>query len=126
MKVGDWGYHNFNLVQIKTITDGRITEITDGNFGTAGSNLKLFPLNIRNKVISEEFTRNYRKINDISGLNYPDIFSYFVDRWEECCEDEVDLHVRLIYQKIYDFVNNIECLVDQRKITKVHDVDIFR
>jgi hypothetical protein len=125
-KVGDWVYEDFTLNQIKKMEGTRVTEISDGMFSRSGSDLTCFPLSLRNKAISESFHHYYMKLNDIRGLNFPDIRRYFGNLWEEAMETKNDDAVKEIYNKISIFVNNAIDLSEQRKQTKIQGVDIFR
>jgi hypothetical protein len=95
-------------------------------FCRAGSNLTCYPLTIRNKAISETFKFTYDKLNDIRGLNFPDIRHHFDDLWEQAVEDTNDSNVKEIYNKLDVFVNNILELAAQRKQTKIQGIEIFR
>jgi hypothetical protein len=126
-KVGDWVYHNFELCQIMNYSDDLgVHELSTGAFGTGGRNLFCVPLNKRNKLISEEFEFQYRKLKDLQGLNFPDIFSYLIETWEICVSETSDDNVKKHYQKISEFVNNIIELSNQRLKTTVSGVEIFR
>ena len=91
MKVGDFGYFDFNLVEIKGIDDedGSIREVSDGYFSTSG-NLSdgWFPVSLRTKNISEIFMKLSNKIheNHFPSLNYPDIHRYLVNQWIDACK----------------------------------------
>lgn len=107
MKVDDWGYHDFELGQVKEITDGRVTEFTTCYIRTGGYDLNFYPLTSKTKVISDGFKAVSSEIHreGHAGLNYPDIHRWLVDRWEEALAlDENDAQaVRKVWDQLETF-----------------------
>jgi len=85
MNVGDFVYHDFELCQIKNMEGNRISAVTNGFIETSGSNLVVFPLNLKTKIASDNFDEFYKKVRDIQSLNHPDVRRYLISLWQSLC-----------------------------------------
>jgi hypothetical protein len=125
MNVGDFGYFDFNLVEVKRIENGILKEVSDGMFSTYG-NLSdgYFPVSLRIKNISEIFMKLSNKIheNHFPSLNYPDIHRYLVSQWIDACNTN--------NEKANDIIKETESFVDDTleycEGTKQHTINGVR
>lgn len=131
-KVGDWGYHDFKLVQIREIDEnGQVNRVTDGNFEMSGWKLNFYPLTLETKSLSESFeyySNQVRTKGRNGGLNIPNFNREMVRRWEECC-DNLDNRpfVTAELNRTTHFVREIEEELDGRKQKEVQGIDnLFR
>lgn len=86
-KVGDWVVHEYNVVMIKRMQNGKVKEVSDGSMCQSSSDLTVFPLTLRNRYLVDWFHYKYEEIikHGGRGLNYPDIHRYFSSRFNEAC-----------------------------------------
>lgn len=97
VKVEDWCFCDFKLVQIKAISeDAGIHDISDGHFRMGGRHLeeRCFALDLGIKNITDYYHFYYREIHNItkhlSFVNFPDIVRYLEAEWQDCCEHFTD------------------------------------
>jgi len=141
-KVGDWCYHEYKLSRVERVNDnGEVTAVTTGYITTStGGKFDVFPLTLRNKIVSESVEKLY---NDISrgvsrnGLNWPHIHNYFCTHWESALnelrnyedpplekdEKRVNEIAEVLYDTLKDFNNQLD---DKYENTSVNGVRLFR
>ena len=94
-KVGDWCFCEFKLQQITDMTEGRITEVSDGIFILYSFDLsdRCFPLEMDIKRISDDVAYWSRKFHDLqnSALNHPDLNRRLVSLWVKMCKNKDDV-----------------------------------
>ena len=83
-KKGDWAIYDRRIVQITSVKDKQVCEVSDGVLNTCSTGLeaRLRPLTLTNKGVVESIEwwyRDLRKIRGEGGFNYPDISRYFSD-----------------------------------------------
>ena len=94
-KVGDWCFCEFKLQQITDMTEGRITEVSDGIFILYSFDLsdRCFPLEMDIKRISDDVAYWSRKFHDLqnSALNHPDLNRRLGSLWVKMCKNKDDV-----------------------------------
>ena len=121
-KVGDWCFHNFELVQILEMEEGNITEVSTGVIRTSSSSLndRCFPLDLGIKNISSTTKYWYDKLHssDNRSLNYPDIVRELERLWAGVCDiyikegkessrlEEANSKIAIFAKKIIEQVEN--------------------
>lgn len=121
MEVGDYGFYDFELCQIKEMQDGRITEVSDGHCSHGSHDLtsEWFPLSLRNKNISRTFFDLNNKVHEtgFNFINYPDIKNYLTSQWVRACYAN-DKKVIEIIEETREFVKDaLEYIDGVRKHT---------
>jgi hypothetical protein len=129
-KVGDWCFCEFKLQLIRSMSGIHIQEVNDGYFSHSGNTLndRCFPLDLRVKLISENFENTSKKIHELhcNSLNYPDIHRYLVDLWAKTCENRKnDKYIEKAYKELLDFYNTIVDSIDSQKKIIYSGVKLF-
>ena len=129
MKIGDWVYCDFELSRIEKMEGYRVTEVTTGAIRHAGHDLtsQCFPLELRIKVISEEYDFYSHKLHSegLPGLNYPDFHRWLVSHWVGTCSGTVtnDFYVSKRYKELHNFCMQI---LDASSNFKFKEIDGVR
>lgn len=102
LKVGDWCFYEFKLVQIEEI-DGDCITVNDGFFRTTMFSIRnnLIPLTLHTKVVSDSVDYHYKRMHQIhiNSENH----ELFVRYWFEMC-----LKLNTNYEKCYEFLKKFE------------------
>jgi len=118
-KVGDWCFFEFELYQIQECNEEIVGEVTNGCVACSGKDLsdRCFPLDLRIKVISEEFYLYSDKIHKLNynSLNIPDIHRYMVNLWVDTCNHKDNNEfiknnysiLKNLYNKITESIDNV-------------------
>lgn len=111
LKVNDWCFFEFKLVQVKETDGPRVTSVTDGMFNTYGSNLsdRCFPFEMGIKKISDVvayWADKMLKEERLKYLNHPDIHRKLVEFWIGMCESD-DNKRQVIGEKLSNFCTSI-------------------
>ena len=117
-QIGDWGYHEFELVEITGMTNkGEITQVSGGVTSRGGSHIKVYPLSQSNKNISEYFENEYNKLHEKHrNMNFPYIHRKFVVMWEQAIALSDDKEVvQSIYDDLKDFCKRL-CEVAEMEV----------
>lgn len=87
IKVNDWVYSDFELVQVKRMENGNVVEVTDGIFNRSyGLGFTYFPLTLKIKRTSEEFKAWYDRLRQYPSANIRSIHNLLETWWVELCE----------------------------------------
>ena len=129
MNVGDFGFFEYRLSQIKEIDDnGHPTHVSDGYFEHIGLDLsdRWFPVSLRIKNISECFAKFSQKIHesDFNSLNYPDIARYLVSQWVDACEGD-DGNFKKVYDETNKFVEDVLDYCNSTKQLTINGVRVI-
>lgn len=121
-KVGDWGYHEFELVQVTEIDDNWVI-VTTGRIESCG-NINLYPLSIGSKLTSEYVSYYKEELRKVGrNLNWPDIHRKYVSMWKDIVEETDDKRREELHYDVRNFTSRcIESLND----ASVDNVKIFR
>lgn len=130
-KIGDWVFCEFKLQIIEEIKDGRITCVSDGHSSHSSwtFNDRCFPLEKRVKTISDYVDFQYQQIQNLrnKGLNYPDIYRWFVDKWCEMCNNRNDTKlVNKLTVELNEFTTAIVNRCKDLKNETVGGINLFR
>jgi hypothetical protein len=131
-KKGDWCFYEFTLSVIEDMSpDGRVQGVADGYFRRGGSNLseECLPLTKLNKVLSEEFTKLSDRLHAIKGanLNYPDLHTYLVRKWRDCCDlVHTDEQRDMLRTEVRHFVAHVEQTANGLRSEVLDGVQLFR
>jgi len=131
LKVGDWCFSNFELCQVKRISDGRVTEVSTGIISRSGHDLteSCFPLEMKIKRISGSVEYWYKKLHELHhlNLNYPDIVRSLEERWIEMCHaKDDDKAVSAMYENLQSFCRQIIEMANSMKDKRVEGIAIMR
>jgi hypothetical protein len=131
-KQGEWVWYEHKLVQIKKITEGRVTEVTDGYISSGFHDLSddCFPMDIRAKLVSEEYDASYKKLRKEAGnlnLNYPDIHRLYVSEWKSVMEERHDdKAIADGYARLRAFEKEFTDAIERSQSAQVAGVSLFR
>jgi len=132
-KTGDWCFFEWKLGQIKETKNNGVTEFSDGMFSTSGHGLhdRMFPLTMRNKIISDTFESYSSDIHakGARNLNFPDIHRKLVDLWVEAMESKEtkeEVELRKVYDKTRKFFDGIMSECQELKYKEVEGIPLFR
>lgn len=131
-KVDDWALHDHKIVVIKKIEEGRVTEVSTGYISTSGYDLssRLFPFNLKGKLISEEFEQAYKDIHDAGvymNLNFPDISNMISSKWVQAMRQQDNSeYVMGVYNDLKSFVLGFKDSIRVAKSMTVQGVKLFR
>jgi hypothetical protein len=129
-KVGDWCFYEFNLHQIKEVSNGYIKEVTDGSFCTSGSNLNecAFAMELRIKSISDSVEYWSQKLHTElkNGANFPDIHRFLVQKWVEACHATTKEQTTKVLREVADFSTTMIRKFEDFKYEQVSGVRLMR
>lgn len=130
-KENDWVFCNFKLQQIKTIKDGRIRNVTDGDFIYGGFDLsnECFPVETKVKEISDFVNSLYNKLHAIkfNALNYPDIVRELESKWVDMCNNRDNTEVcNQLSNNLSVFVNTVLDEVNKVKQIEINGIKLIR
>jgi hypothetical protein len=129
---GDWCFCEFELRQIKEMSDDRITCVTDGYFSHGGNDLadRCFPIEMKIKQSSDEVETWYKDIRQVAGklnINYPDIRQKFIELWVHLCENTEDEILYTKYWKeLQEFGSDLSRKLGEMKYEEVHGIKIIK
>jgi hypothetical protein len=145
LRYGDWVFYAFELGRIVPscdIGDARLIDfgqpvksitVTNGRMSTGlGNNRRecLFPLTLRNKILSEHFKKHYDSLHELPGniaLNFPDLHQLFERVWGELCsislEDELTHDQWNWARTTAEHIK--ETLAQVRSVPQIHGVSLF-
>ncbi len=131
---GDEVFVFFKKWTVKTIRgDGSIADVSDGH-GCMSGNFRheAYPVDPVGITITDEFREQYERIRnstDDFNLNYPDIRSWFIERWE-CCmnirHDGSHAMVGGIFEEVAAFVDDVIFYVQFIKKMQIKGVLLVR
>jgi len=130
-KKGDFCFYEFELFQVITTEEDRITSVDDGTIISSGYDLsyKCYPVDLKVKNISDEVKYWYGKIKNIgfNSINYPEIKEKFVEIWIELCKNKDNpQELNPILKDFHSFGNEIiEKIYEIKKLT-INGTKIFR
>lgn len=130
MNVGDFGFFEFKLCQIKEMDEMKITSVSDGSFVTGSYYLsdRWFPLSLKNITISDYFEYYNRKLHESKFhqiLNYPDIHRYIVDVWVDACNAKTNTSIIEYEDKLKKFFDETIELCESAKKLSVNGVRVI-
>lgn len=131
-KVGEWCFCEFELKQIKSTEDDRITCVTDGFFSHSGHDLsdRCYPIEMKIKISSDEIKTWYRHIRNEAGnanINYPDINNKLIELWIDLCENRYDdERYNISWEKVQAFGNALQKKLRDMKYEEVDGIQILR
>ncbi len=130
IKVGEWCFCEFKLQEIREVTNGRITSVSDGVCVMGGDSTSVcFPLDVNIKRISDSVLYWSKKFHEttLGGINHPDLNRKMIAIWVEMCRVKDD--EKLLKEK-YEFLNHFtKVVLDKIKIAEemtAYDVKLFR
>ncbi len=88
IKVGEWCFCDFKLMQITEVRNNKITGVSDGIISMGGNSTdRCYPLDMSVKQISDSVNCWSKKLHKttINGINYPDINLKLISLWMEMC-----------------------------------------
>lgn len=131
-KVGQWVWSEHKLKIVKEIREGHITKLSDGYYSCFYSNLDdvCFPLDMRGKLISEEYEASYNRLRKEScglNLNFPEIHQWYVTEWCEVMKqrDNSDA-IKAGYERLRAFEREITDGIENAKRQTAGGLSLFR
>lgn len=130
-KVGDWVFFDFELHQITRMDGDRVTGVTNGFLKGASNSFsdRVFPLDLRIKVISDNFLGQKEKLMAIRGanLNFPDIVRWLSSKWADTCREKDNTEVvNTAIRELDAFAREIRDACESLGDTEIGGVRIFR
>jgi hypothetical protein len=131
-RVGQWVWSEHKLKIVKEIRNGHVTELSDGYCSCSYSNLDdvCFPLDVRGKLISEEYERSYSLLHKESrglNLNFPDIHRWYVAEWCEAMKQrDNDAAIKAAYERLRAFEREIIDGIEDAKRQTAGGLSLFR
>ncbi|VVB53350.1 Uncharacterised protein [uncultured archaeon] len=129
-KVGDWGMHNYKLVQVKRVEDGHVHEVSDGSFCTSSNDLTVWSLRLDIVSWARSIAWYMDKFHGMGvDLNMPDISGHcdnLFDNGAQALLDEDKEAFVKVAEQAQKFYREVEDLSLNAKITKVQSISIFR
>jgi hypothetical protein len=130
-KVGDWCFHEAELVQIKKMEGDRICEVSTGMVNVSSNDLSdmCFPMELTIKRISdavEYYKKEFHRIGP-SGLNHPDINRKVHELWANTCNHFGDDKLfQSNWEKVEKFCDAVLRKIKDVKSEDVNGVELFR
>src|SRR5258708_784432 len=124
MKVGDWVFCEFDLVEIREVAaDGRVTMLADGMFERSVYDFRdrIFPLTRRGNRIVAHFQIASRDLHTMHNLNFPDIHRELVARWVKAMAGSDEVATEVV-NALREWVREI----DRARDVVVGGVSVFR
>lgn len=129
-KINDWCFCEFELQQIKRMEEGRVTEVTTGQFCMSSHDLtdRCFPITMPVKIASDNMQYWHKEFHKLSmaGLNYPDLHRRLVSMWVDICEESNEEILKSLYKKLEEFGRSILNRVRDLKYEEVDGLSLFR
>ena len=131
-QVGQWVWSEHKLKTVKEVRAGHVTELSDGYCSCSYSNLDdvCFPLDVRGKLISEEYEASYNRLHKESrglNLNFPDIHRWYVAEWCEVMKQrDNDEAIKAGYERLRAFEREITDGIENAKRQTAGGLSLFR
>jgi hypothetical protein len=130
LEIGDFGFFEFKLCQIKYMENGKIKIVSNGHIEICGCDLseRWYPLSLRTKTISDVFFYYYEKFNTNKFqniLNYPDIHRWLVKEWVYACNTDNDISLNKYLNEVEDFYDKAIRLCDETTAQYLDGVKII-
>ena len=130
-KEGDWGFCNFELMQIEKIQDGNITSVSTGygSYGFHSFNDLFFPMDMQTKRVSDHvksYSDEFHQLKN-NALNFPALQSKLVEFWLELVKvKENPEELSKQYEKLKIFCDGVVQKVNELQELEVEGVKLLR
>jgi hypothetical protein len=128
-KLGDWCICEMKIAQIVGIDRDTLlpNAISDADIRSwrADFTPSLFPLTLVNKSWAEALYALYRRLDDFTNLNFPDIHRYFCAKCVECLRAAPDQRGP-IFAQVRKFTEDVEKLAKNKNSIVIDGVRVFK